>query len=185
MAVKIRLRRMGANKKPFFRIVATDVRSANAGNFLEELGWYEPGKKTDNYKLDLAKAEEWIAKGAQPSETVAVLLKKSRAAAAASPVGRAPRAASSNPSRISPSPLPRIPMKELIEYVVKTLVDHPDDLRITEIEGERTIVFELRCHPDDVGKVIGKSGKTVGAIRTLLSTVAARQNRRAMLEVVE
>ena len=80
--VKIRLRRMGANKKPFFRIVATDVRSANAGNFLEELGWYQPGKKTDNYQLDLAKAEAWIAKGAQPSETVAILLKKSRAAAA-------------------------------------------------------------------------------------------------------
>lgn len=80
--VKIRLRRMGANKKPFFRIVATDIRSANAGNFLEELGWYEPGKKTDNYKLDLAKAEKWIAQGAQPSETVAILLKKSRAATA-------------------------------------------------------------------------------------------------------
>ena len=76
-------------------------------------------------------------------------------------------------------------MKELIEYVVKTLVDHPDEIRIAEIVGERTIVFELRCHPEDVGKVIGKSGKTVGAIRTLLSTVAARQNRRAMLEVVE
>ena len=76
-------------------------------------------------------------------------------------------------------------MKELIEYVVKTLIDHPEDLRLTEIEGERTIVYELRCHPEDVGKVIGKSGKTVGAIRTLLSTVAARQNRRAMLEVVE
>ena len=81
--VKIRLRRMGANKKPFFRIVATDIRSANAGNFLEELGWYQPGKKTDNYQLDLAKAEAWLAKGAQPSETVAILLKKSRAAAAA------------------------------------------------------------------------------------------------------
>ena len=79
--VKIRLRRMGANKKPFFRIVATDIRSANAGNFLEELGWYEPGKKTDNYQLDLAKAEAWLAKGAQPSETVAILIKKSRAAA--------------------------------------------------------------------------------------------------------
>ncbi len=76
-------------------------------------------------------------------------------------------------------------MKELIEYVVKALVDHPEELRIAEIEGERTIVFELRCHPDDVGKVIGKSGKTVGALRTLLSTVASRQNRRAMLEVVE
>lgn len=80
--VKIRLRRMGANKKPFFRIVATDIRSANAGNFLEELGWYEPGKKTANYQLDLAKTEKWLAKGAQPSDTVAILLKKSRAAAA-------------------------------------------------------------------------------------------------------
>ena len=76
-------------------------------------------------------------------------------------------------------------MQELIEYVVKTLVDHPEDVRISAIEGERTIVFELRCHPEDVGKVIGKSGKTVGAIRALLSTVAARQNKRAMLEVVE
>ncbi|NLB65170.1 MAG: KH domain-containing protein [Lentisphaerae bacterium] len=76
-------------------------------------------------------------------------------------------------------------MKELIEYVVRELVDHPDELRLSEIEGERTVVFELRCHPDDIGKVIGKNGKTVSALRTLLSTVAARQNRRAMLEVVE
>lgn len=76
-------------------------------------------------------------------------------------------------------------MKELVEYICKTLVDHPEELRITEIEGERTIVFELRCNDEDVGKIIGKSGKTIGAIRTLLSTVAARQNRRAVLEVVE
>ena len=76
-------------------------------------------------------------------------------------------------------------MKEFIEYIAKTLVDHPEDLQVTEVEGERTVVYELRCHPDDVGKVIGKSGKTVGAVRTLLSTVAARQGRRAVLEVVE
>lgn len=76
-------------------------------------------------------------------------------------------------------------MKQLIEYIVKELVEHPDEVRITEIDGERTVVFELRCNQEDVGKVIGKSGKTVGAIRTLLSTVAARQGRRAMLEVVE
>ena len=73
---------MGSNKNPFFRIVAADVRSANAGSFLEELGWYEPGKKTDNFKIDLAKVEGWIAKGAQPSETVVALLKKSRSTAA-------------------------------------------------------------------------------------------------------
>ena len=76
-------------------------------------------------------------------------------------------------------------MKELIDYIARTLVDHPEELHITEIEGERTIVFELRCNDEDVGKIIGKSGKTIGAIRTLLSTVAARQNRRAVLEVVE
>lgn len=76
-------------------------------------------------------------------------------------------------------------MKEMLEYIVRALVDHPDDVRITEVEGERTVIFELRCHPEDLGKVIGKNGKTVGAIRTLLSTAAARQNRRAMLEVVE
>jgi predicted RNA-binding protein YlqC (UPF0109 family) len=76
-------------------------------------------------------------------------------------------------------------MKEMIEYVVRLLVDHPDEVRVSEVDGEKTVIFELRCNPGDVGKVIGKSGKTVGAIRTILSTVAARQGRRAMLEVVE
>jgi len=76
-------------------------------------------------------------------------------------------------------------MKELIEYIVRALVDHPNDVHLTEVDGEKTIIFELRCHPDDIGKVIGKNGKTVGAIRTLLGTAAARQGRRAMLEVVK
>ena len=82
MAVKIRMRRMGANKKPFFRIVVADVRSANEGSFIEEIGWYDPGKKEGNFQLDVAKAEGWIAKGAQPSETVASLMKKARKAMA-------------------------------------------------------------------------------------------------------
>ena len=76
-------------------------------------------------------------------------------------------------------------MKELIDYIVRQLIDHPETLEVTEVEGARTTIYELRCHPDDVGKVIGKGGKTVGAIRTLLSTVAARQNLRVHFEVVE
>jgi predicted RNA-binding protein YlqC (UPF0109 family) len=76
-------------------------------------------------------------------------------------------------------------MKELIEHIVRLLVEHPEQVRVTEVDGERTVVFELRCHPGDLGKVIGKSGKTVGAIRTLLTTIAGREGRRAMLEVVE
>jgi len=76
-------------------------------------------------------------------------------------------------------------MKDLVEHIVRSLVEHPQDIRVTEVDGEHTIIFELRCHPQDLGKVIGKSGKTVGAIRTIISTIASRQNRRALLEVVE
>jgi uncharacterized protein len=76
-------------------------------------------------------------------------------------------------------------MTEFILNIVRALVDHPDEVRLTMLDGERTVAFELRCNNDDLGKVIGKSGKTVGAIRTLISTLAARQNRRAILEVIE
>ncbi len=76
-------------------------------------------------------------------------------------------------------------MKDLIQYITRLLVEHPDEVRLTEVDGEKTVVFELRCHPDDIGKVIGKSGKTIGAIRTLLATLATKQGRRALLEIVE
>lgn len=76
-------------------------------------------------------------------------------------------------------------MKDLVQYVVRQLVDHPDEVKLTAVDGEKTAVYELRCHAEDIGKIIGKSGKTVGAIRTLLMTVAAKQGRRAVLEVVE
>jgi hypothetical protein len=76
-------------------------------------------------------------------------------------------------------------MRELLEHILRVLVDHPDEIKLTELDGERTVIFELRCHPEDVGKVIGKSGKTVSALRTLLSTVAAKNGKRAMIEVVD
>ncbi|HNR93914.1 MAG TPA: KH domain-containing protein [Kiritimatiellia bacterium] len=76
-------------------------------------------------------------------------------------------------------------MKELIEYIVRILVDHPEQVQITEVDGEKTVIFELRCNKEDIGKIIGKSGKTVGAIRTLLSTAAAKDGRRALLEIVD
>lgn len=76
-------------------------------------------------------------------------------------------------------------MKKLLKLMVAALVDHPRDIRITEVKGEKSVVYELRCHPQDIGKVIGRNGKTVGAVRTLLGAVAARDGRRAMLEVVE
>jgi len=76
-------------------------------------------------------------------------------------------------------------MKALLETIAKSLVDAPNEVQITEIDGEKTIIFELRCNAKDIGKIIGKSGKTVGAMRTLLNSIAAKQGRKAMLEVVD
>ena len=76
-------------------------------------------------------------------------------------------------------------MKELIEYIVKSIVDNPEEVDVTQIDGESTIVFELRVKQEDVGKVIGKKGRTINAIRTLVNATAAKSGMRAMLEIVE
>lgn len=76
-------------------------------------------------------------------------------------------------------------MKAFIEYVVKALVDHPEQVEVREVDGDRVVIFEVRLHPDDVGKVIGKNGRTITAIRTLLTSAAGKHNKRAMLEIIE
>ena len=76
MAVKIRLRRMGAKKAPFYRIVVADSRFPRDGRFIEELGYFNPNTDPAEVKLDSDKAKQWIANGAQPTDTVKALLKK-------------------------------------------------------------------------------------------------------------
>ena len=76
-------------------------------------------------------------------------------------------------------------MKELVEFIAKALVDEPDQVRVTEIEGERITVIELRVAPGDLGKVIGKQGRTARSIRTLLNAVATKLRKRAVLEILE
>ena len=76
MAVKIRLRRMGSKKAPFYRIVVADSRYPRDGRFIEELGYYDPTKEPSVLKVDDEKAKSWIANGAQPTDTVKALLKK-------------------------------------------------------------------------------------------------------------
>ncbi len=76
MAVKIRLRRMGAKKAPFYRIVVADSRFPRDGRFIEEIGYYDPTKEPSVVEVDGEKAKKWIANGAQPTDTVRALLKK-------------------------------------------------------------------------------------------------------------
>ena len=77
MAVKIRLRRMGAKKAPFYRVVVADERSPRDGKFIDEIGYYNPLTDPAEVKFDEAKAEKWLKDGAQPTQTVKSLLKKS------------------------------------------------------------------------------------------------------------
>ena len=79
MAVKIRLRRMGAKKAPFYRVVVADSRDPRDGRFIEEIGYYNPLEEPAVIKIDTEKAEKWIANGAQPTDTVKALLKKASA----------------------------------------------------------------------------------------------------------
>jgi hypothetical protein len=76
-------------------------------------------------------------------------------------------------------------MKELIKYISQSLVDNPDKVEVTEVIGEQTSVIELRVAKEDLGKVIGKQGRTAKAIRTILSAASAKLNKRSVLEIIE
>ncbi|MCB5229695.1 MAG: KH domain-containing protein [Candidatus Cloacimonetes bacterium] len=76
-------------------------------------------------------------------------------------------------------------MKDLIEFIVKALVDDPSEVNINEIAGDKITLFELRVSKNDIGKVIGKRGRTAGAIRTIINAVSTKQGKRAELEIIE
>ena len=76
-------------------------------------------------------------------------------------------------------------MKELIAYIAKALVDKPEEVGVTEIEGEQTSVLELKVAKEDLGKVIGKQGRTARAMRTILSAASTKIKKRSVLEIIE
>jgi len=75
-------------------------------------------------------------------------------------------------------------MKELVEVLAKSLVDQPDQVRVKEIAGERSIVYELSVAPEDMGKIIGKQGRIAKALRTVVSAAAVKGNKRVMIEII-
>ncbi|HKQ59958.1 MAG TPA: KH domain-containing protein [Candidatus Polarisedimenticolaceae bacterium] len=76
-------------------------------------------------------------------------------------------------------------MKELLELIAKSLVDKPDEVVVTEVEGEQTTVLELRVAADDLGKVIGKQGRTARSIRTILASAGMKLRKRIVFEIIE
>lgn len=76
-------------------------------------------------------------------------------------------------------------MKDLINYIAQALVDHPEQVIVTEVEGNQTSVLELKVAKEDIGKVIGKQGRTARAMRTILSAASAKIKKRTVLEIIE
>ena len=76
-------------------------------------------------------------------------------------------------------------MKTLIEYIAMSLVDHPEEVQVSEVEGEQTTVLELKVSKEDLGKVIGKQGRTARAMRTILSAASTKSKKRTVLEILE
>ena len=79
----------------------------------------------------------------------------------------------------------KVRMKELVESIARALVDHPDDVQVRSVEGSQVTVLELRVHPQDLGKVIGRQGRTAKAIRTLLGASGMKLRKRYTLEILE
>jgi len=75
--------------------------------------------------------------------------------------------------------------KELLEHIVKLIVDRPDDVEIREIPGERVVIYEVRVNKEDVGKVIGKQGRTAKAIRTILAAISLKRGKKVVVEILE
>lgn len=76
-------------------------------------------------------------------------------------------------------------MKDLIEFIAKSLVRHPDQVRVSQVEGERNVIYELQVAPEDVGKVIGKQGRIAKAMRTVVRSAAGRDSRAVYVEIIE
>lgn len=76
-------------------------------------------------------------------------------------------------------------MKDLIAYIAKALVDKPEEVVVTEIEGQKTSVIELKVAKEDIGKIIGKQGRTAQAMRTILSAASTKMKKRSILEIIE
>ncbi len=76
-------------------------------------------------------------------------------------------------------------MGELVEFIAKSLVENPEDVEVNEIEGTQSVIIELKVHPDDMGKVIGKQGRIAKAIRTVVKAAAIKENKRVVVEIIQ
>ena len=156
--VKIRLQRQGKKKAPFYHIVVADSRSPRDGKIIEQIGTYDPMKEPAAIVLNNEKVEKWIKNGAKPTETVRKLIEKVSGM--------------------------KEKMKEILETIISNLVENKEAAQVTQIEGEKSVVFEVKVAEGDMGKIIGKQGRIAKSIRTVMKAVAAKEHKKASVEFI-
>ena len=163
--VAIRLRRAGSKKRPFFRVVVTDSRTARDSSFVEILGHYNPRSKPAVVQVNTERVDYWLKKGAQPSDSVRTLIARHLTPAPAAAEGSGVRA--------------------VVEVLAKALTDRPDEVRVVESQHRQMTLVELFVAPQEIAKVIGRQGRTAAALRTLASTAGEREGKQVTLEIRE
>ena len=160
----IRLRRTGSKKRPFFRVVVTDSRAARDSSFVEVLGFYNPRTKPETLELKRDRLEHWVKAGAVPSDTVrtgGLVRGRVGEGGAAGVVSRC---------------------RDVVEVVARALADRPEAVRVTERQHKGQTLVELFMAPGDLGRVIGRQGRTAAAMRTLVNATADVEGTKATLE---
>ena len=153
--LKIRLRRMGAKKAPFYRIVVADSRAPRDGAFVEEIGYYNP--LTDPaVDKERRTAHRYRTRPAQEERSDTVTEEANG----------------------------RQSMSELVKFIAMSLVDKPDEVKVEEKEGDKATVIELSVAAEDMGKVIGKQGRIAQAIRCVVKAASVKENKKYIVEIV-
>ena len=194
----IRMARFGAKKKPFYRLVVIEKERARDSRNIEVVGHYNPTANPAQVVLKHERIEHWTKHGAReasggeesrPRGAAGCLTRPARLSNCKKENGNKPyrlhfrfglllRFATMDEER-------RGEMKQLIEDIAKALVDIPEEVSVNLVEGEQVTVLELKVAPSDLGKVIGKQGRTARSIRTILGAAGMKLNRRFTLEILE
>src|SRR5713226_7830017 len=155
MAVHIRLSRVGAKKAPLYHVVVADQRSPRGG----KSKWPRPPRPRRRVARRRSPPKVWASHCSRGRLRLALASRWKRRRSMA--------------------------LKELIETIAKALVDDPEAVEVTEIEGEHNLLIELRVAKDDVGKVIGREGRTAQSMRTILTAASTKLGRRSHLDIVD